>query len=105
VPDQMSLPVDVHEGAIREAVEGGTERDFRAIGADAIGMQDTVHFRRCRTLALPPEIGPDARETQEVAAAALEARAMAGSERGRLVEKKQFGVSAWRHDVPMPVVE
>src|SRR4051812_22601193 len=68
-------------------------------------MQDAVDRGGPRTLTAVRH-RPGRGEAREVVAPALGAGAVAGGERGRLVEEEQLGVAAWGQDrVTAPAME
>ena len=67
-------------------------------------MQNHIHLGRARPRGGALGTLPRIREGERVAAAALEARAVAGRQRGRLIEEEHLGVAVLP-DVAMPALE
>lgn len=80
--------VETNEGAIRQSVEGRPVGDFLPGGIDTLGVQNLVHLGGGGATASAKNSRPDRGEAEGILATALEARAMSGRERRRLVEEK-----------------
>jgi uncharacterized protein (DUF1810 family) len=103
--DQASLVLVYYECAIRNAlVRGFVEPALAGAGVEPLPVELTVDR------VSPESVGmnrrPDLSEPVVISAPALRARAMPGSQRRRLVEEEQLGVSPGRHQLcPTSVTE
>ena len=88
------------------ARELGAVGDFPPLRADPLGMQRHVHLGRPGRCGPAARLGPQRRKALGIAAAALEAGAMAGGQRRRLVEEEQLGVAVGlHHRLAVPALE
>ena len=100
-----------HLRAEVEAAVGGEDRAFGEVGeaeqrrrAEALGVQHAVHRRRAGRGGEVVGPGPGGGEGLSVRPAAVEAGAVAGGERRRLVEEEDLGVTRAHHRAPQATV-
>src|SRR5262249_28322322 len=89
--------------AIGQRIECSAVAPFRS-PVEPLSLQHNVHLTGARRGAESMRARPSSRKRGCVGAATFEAGAMAGGQRGRLVEEEQLSV-ALAPDLPVPVLE
>src|SRR5262249_10914939 len=97
------LSVERDECTIGQRIDGATTQPLGA-SAQALGVQHLVHLVRQGARAQLARPAPALGKRLCLLAAALEAGAMAGCERGWLIEKKQLGKEP-APDIPVAAFE
>ena len=101
--DGESCAVQCDEGAVRQAVDAAPVPTLGA-APQTLVVEHVIHFRGARTAAQTVCDAPKFGETIRILSPAFETGPVAGSERGRLIEKKQLSIVSSPY-VAMPSFE
>ena len=103
--NQIAVLICPHHRAVGQYFDRHRKRmQPFCLPVQSFGVQHLIHLRRAHSAEAVPLL-PRRAKSVGVVAAAVEARAVSGRERGRLIEKEQFGPAPRGHHVAAAAAE